>query len=157
MTIPSTEELDRLHRLISWELSVGMSPAAAAGEACVRCEAPADETAVRLERDGTPWKACVRCYIGRLAWLISWYDWHQHVTACDSCKQARTCYVGHGRRLLHTQTIGPAGKRPAHCCSCHRPVQPTELAVAVRWEGESRDHLGYAHARCLSRRGALDG
>lgn len=27
-------------------------------------------------------------------------------------------------------------------------------AMPVRWEGGSRDHLGYGHSRCLTRRAA---
>lgn len=146
--------MDRLHRIVSWESPSAMSEAAAAGEACVWCAGPLGEAPARLQT-GAPRLACGQCYSARLAWYVTWYDWHRHVTGCISCRQARDCHVGRGFRALHDVTIvfTPAGKTGPRCVSCHHPVHEGELAVPVLWEGNSCDHLGYAHPQCLMTRG----
>ncbi|MBK3524796.1 hypothetical protein JHN54_24690 [Streptomyces sp. MBT70] len=98
-----------------------------------------------------PRRACTRCYAARLAWYITWYDWHGHFSACTPCRQHQTCYVGHGRRLQHERTMPPIDKKPV-CLSCPAPLLATELVAPVRWEGSDGFNLGYVHLRCLSRR-----
>ncbi|GGR71291.1 MULTISPECIES: hypothetical protein [Streptomyces] len=153
MTVQIPEELARLHQLVSWyDLPRWLPEAARAGKACVWCAGRADATAVELEPSAAlPRRACTRCYAARLAWYITWYDWHGHFSACTPCRQHQTCYVGHGRRLQHERTMPPIDKKPV-CLSCPAPLLATELVAPVRWEGSDGFNLGYVHLRCLSRR-----
>ncbi|MET8765450.1 hypothetical protein [Streptomyces sp. NPDC004658] len=150
------EELARLHRLVSWfDTPVPLPAEAVTGHACVWCLIPADSTAVDLESAADyPQRGCLSCYSARLAWHISWYEWHSHVAECFPCKQGRMCFVGRGRRILHELTAGPAGKEPPACFSCHRTLLAQETAIPVRWEGEASFHLGYAHPGGCARKGA---
>jgi len=145
------EELDRLHQLITWEMPAVPSPGSVAGEACVWCHLPPGDTAVDLVV-GMPRRGCADCYTTRLAWLVSWYDWHDHVRACVSCQQARTCHVGRGRSALHERTVALASQRPLRCVSCHQLALASQLVLPVLWEGTSSDHLGYGHTLCMVRR-----
>ncbi|CAL9290736.1 hypothetical protein [Streptomyces sp. SudanB182_2057] len=153
MTVRIPEELARLHRLVSWfEVPRRLPAAALAGEACVWCADPADAVAVELVPSAVlPRLACLRCYLSRLAWYITWYDWHAHVEVCAACQRRRICHVGHGRRVLHERTALPIDKKP-RCVACPAPLLATELVAPVRWEGSSRFHLGYAHLRCVTER-----
>ncbi|MFE9448246.1 hypothetical protein [Streptomyces sp. NPDC006739] len=149
MTVLSPEEMERLHRLITWESPSVMSEAAAAGDACVWCGGPLGEDAARLQTV-VPRLGCRRCYSAHLAWYTSWYHWHDHVAGCTTaCKRARVCYVGYGMRAAHDAARITAGREEPHCVSCHHPIHARELAVPVRWEGTSQDHLGYGHTQCL--------
>ncbi|EST24409.1 hypothetical protein [Streptomyces roseochromogenus] len=155
MTVLSTEEMERLHRLVSWEMPSGMTTAAAAGKACVWCGGPLGEDRARLQTS-VPRLGCGRCYSARLAWYITWYDWHRHVSSCTTaCQQARVCHVGYGLRAVHDVTIAAAGKEAPQCVSCHHPIHVGEMTVPVRWEGTSQDHLGYAHTQCVMTRAAV--
>jgi hypothetical protein len=148
VTVLSPEELKR-HGLITWASPSVMSAAAAAGEACIWCADPLGEDAVRLQTI-VPRLGCGRCYSTHLAWYISWYHWHRHVTSCTAaCKRARVCYVGLGMRAAHDAARVAAGREVPHCVSCHHPIHVRELAVPVRWEGTSQYHLGYGHTQCL--------
>ncbi|MCG0062223.1 hypothetical protein L0F81_02790 [Streptomyces tricolor] len=153
MTVQIADELARLHRLVSWfEVPLNLPSSALAGEACVWCVSPVDGTSVELE-PSTPlprW-GCMPCYSARLAWYVSWYDWHRHFDTCLHCQQRRTCYIGHGRRVLHEQTMGPIDKHP-ECFICPSPLLAGDLVGPVRWEGDSRLYLGYAHLRCMTGR-----
>lgn len=155
MTHLSAAEGARLHQLITWEYPSVMSAAAAAGEACVWCSGPLGVDAVGLAaRD--PRIGCGSCYGGRRSWYTTWYDWHRHVRRCIPCQQARVCHVGSGLRSLHEITREAAGKEDTpHCVSCHHPVHAGELVVPVRWEGTTRDHLGYGHTQCLMSRATV--
>ncbi|AGF64913.1 hypothetical protein SHJGH_5250 [Streptomyces hygroscopicus subsp. jinggangensis TL01] len=153
MTVRTVEELARLHRLISWyDVPLNLPSAALAGEACVWCTSPADATAVELDPSNPlPRRGCLLCYAARVAWYVSWYDWHSHFESCTHCQQRKTCYIGHGRRLLHEQTIGPADRSKPKCAACPAPVLSTELVAPLHWQGTTHQiRLGYAHMRCLT-------
>ncbi|MGV9755449.1 hypothetical protein ACWDUC_06375 [Streptomyces tricolor] len=154
MTVQVADELARLHRLISgYEVPLRLPATALAGEACVWCERPADRDTVELEPVAAlPRRACTACYTARLVWYITWYDWHLHVTDCTTCQHRRTCFVGHGRRVMHELTIGPAGKGAPACAACPAPLLGAELVTPLCWQGDVRPYLGYAHARCLTGR-----
>ncbi|MET8563219.1 hypothetical protein ABZV75_22485 [Streptomyces flaveolus] len=154
MTVQIAEELTRLHRLISvYEVPLNLPSAALAGEACVWCVSPVNGSTVELEPSADlPRWGCMPCYSARLAWYVSWYDWHGHFVSCIRCQQRKTCYIGQGRRLLHEQTIGPADRGRQKCAVCPAPVLSTELVAPLLWEGTAHHHLGYAHLRCLTRR-----
>ncbi|MYS40200.1 hypothetical protein GTY23_02815 [Streptomyces sp. SID5998] len=145
------EELERLHQLIAWSYPPGLSPESVAGEACVWCDAPREDTAVDLSTLG-PLRACAPCYAGQLVWLVSWYDWNGHVDACTPCQQGRVCHVGRGRRVLHLLTTELARKQPPLCTGCQGPLRDDEPALPFVWTGQSSEHLGYGHTRCLLRR-----
>ncbi|MFJ4806668.1 hypothetical protein [Streptomyces murinus] len=151
MTVLVPKESQRLHRLISfYEGPWRLTGEQGADAACVWCGRLSGPDGVDL--DSISGRSCSACYLARILWLITWYDWHQHVLGCTPCQQRRTCYVGRGRRVRHELTIMPAGKRPPFCESCHCPVEADEPAMPVRWEGDSHDRLGYGHRRCVTRR-----
>ncbi|AYN37979.1 hypothetical protein D9753_02305 [Streptomyces dangxiongensis] len=155
MTVQIAEELARLHRLMSWYDVPQQLPATAlTGEACVWCSTPVGSTDVQLEPTEIPRRGCAGCYTARLAWYVSWYDWHLHVQTCTACQQRQVCYVGHGRRVLHELTIGPADRDAPVCIVCVKAPSAVDLVVPVRWEGDARLYLGYAHAGCASGRWA---
>ncbi|MEV6803924.1 hypothetical protein [Streptomyces sp. NPDC051132] len=154
MTVQDAGELLRLHQLIAvHEFPQTLPPAALAGEACVWCTSPADATAVRLSA-ALPWWGCLHCYSARLAWYVTWYDWHDHHQSCNPCQQRRTCHVGHGRRTLHEQTTGPADKPHPKCFTCRGPLLPVERVAPLLWHSPTTfaPRLGYAHVRCLTER-----
>jgi hypothetical protein len=153
MTVQIPEVLYDMHECVSWyEVPRRLPAAALAGEACVWCTSPPDATTVELAPSATrPRLACLRCYTTRLAWYLTWANWHTHFTACTACQQRQTCYVGHGRRLLHEQTATAIDKTPK-CIACPAPLLSTELVAPVCWEGTTRFNIGYAHLRCLTAR-----
>ncbi|MFH9398960.1 hypothetical protein ACH4JS_04140 [Streptomyces sp. NPDC017638] len=153
MITQAPEVLYDVHECLSWYEMPGRLPAAAlAGEACVWCTRPADATAVELAPSAALRRlACQRCYAARLAWYLTWADWHTHFTACTACQQRQTCYVAHGHRLLHEQTAQAIGKTP-ECLVCPAPLLATELVAPLCWEGNTRFNVGYAHLRCLTAR-----
>ncbi|MFZ4234992.1 hypothetical protein ACOZGD_07340 [Streptomyces murinus] len=151
MTVLVPEESQRLHRLIAYyQVPMDLSEKQQTGVACVWCGGPAGPDATGLKYPGRC--GCSDCYLARILWLITWYDWQRHVLGCTPCQQRSTCHVGRGRRVQHELTIVPAGKRPPFCESCRRPVEADEPAMPVRWEGDSHDRLGYGHRRCVTRR-----
>lgn len=156
MTVQIADELARLHRLVSWFDTPAPLPAdAVTGKACVWCLIPADSSAVDLESaPDYPRRGCISCYSARLAWHISWHEWHTHSLECFPCRQGRPCFVGRGRRILHELTIGPAGKDAPACVTCHRTLLAQETAIPVRHGGLDSSHLGYAHPRGCDGRGA---
>ncbi|WP_237546825.1 hypothetical protein, partial [Streptomyces sp. SID161] len=138
-----------------YDVPLRLTSAATAGEACVWCGRAADATTVELEPSASlPREGCMPCYLARLTWYITWYDWHDHFQGCAFCQQRHTCHVGHGRRILHEQTVGPSDVR-AECGICPAPLRPTELVAPLLWEGSSHMHLGYAHLRCLTRKATV--
>ncbi|MFK0140733.1 hypothetical protein [Streptomyces murinus] len=145
------EESQRLHRLIAYyQVPLGLSQEQQTGTACVWCGSPAGPDAVGLEYPGR--RGCPDCYLARIRWLITWYDWQRHALDCTPCQQLTTCHVGRGRRVQHELTIVPACKEPLFCASCRRTVEAGEQVVPVLVEGPSHDHLGYGHTHCLTRR-----
>ncbi|MFI0188467.1 hypothetical protein ACH4PW_13035 [Streptomyces sp. NPDC017082] len=130
----------RLHRLISvHEFPQSLPRAILTGEACLWCLAPINGTAVDLGlSDDLPLAGCEPCYSARLAWYVSWYDWHEHYQRCVPCQQRRTCYVGHGRRILHEQTTGPADKPQPTCFTCQDPLLRAEIRAAALAQPDHR-------------------
>ncbi|MEV6803123.1 hypothetical protein [Streptomyces sp. NPDC051132] len=159
MTSQDADELARLHRLISvHEFPQALPAAILTGEVCLWCLTLIDGTAVELGPSADfPLAGCEPCYSARLAWYVSWYDWHDHYQSCVACRQRRTCYVGHGRRILHEQTTGPADKPQPTCFPCRNPLLPVEMAAPLLWHSPSTfaPRFGYAHVRCLTERATV--
>ncbi|MFZ4235710.1 hypothetical protein ACOZGD_11060 [Streptomyces murinus] len=147
------EESQRLHYLIAYyHVPPSLSETQHAGTACVWCGSPVGPDAVGLEYPDH--RGCPDCYLAQLLWLVTWYDWQQHVLDCTPCQQRRTCHVGRGRRVQHELTIAPAGKEPLYCAQCGRTVEAAEAAMPVLVEGSAHSHLGYGHTHCLVERTA---
>ncbi|MFD0393770.1 hypothetical protein ACFQ3Z_20760 [Streptomyces nogalater] len=155
MTVRIPEELTRLHRLVSWfELPRWLPEAARAGKACVWCAGPVDATVVELAPSATLPRPGLHALLRGPARLVHHLvRLAQALLRLHPCKQ-QTCLVGHGRRLLHEQTMPPIDRKPV-CLSCPAPLLATELVAPVRWEGTDGFNLGYAHLRCLSRRASV--
>ena len=146
-----TSEADLLHRLISlYEAPVRLTLDQRAGAACVWCSGAPGPEAADLEGSG---RGCQGCYAARLAWIVTWYDWHNHFERCHACWQGMTCHVAYGRRILHEQTIAAAAKPDVVCGACPKPIHRLELGAPMLWDGESTPYMGYAHVRCMSGRG----
>ncbi|MEU5442785.1 MULTISPECIES: hypothetical protein [Streptomyces] len=145
------EESQRLHYLIAYyHVPPSLSEAQHAGAACVWCGEPPGLDAVGLEFPGR--RGCSDCYLARTLWLVTWYDWQQHVLDCTPCQQRRTCHVGRGRRVQHELTIVPAGKGALSCSQCGRTVEAGEPAMPVLVQGCAHPYLGYSHTHCMTER-----
>ncbi|MEV6806586.1 hypothetical protein [Streptomyces sp. NPDC051132] len=159
MTEENFEETARLHRLICvHEFPQSLPAAILAGEACLWCLTPIEGTAVHLGlSDDLPLTGCAPCYSARLAWYVSWYDWHEHYQRCVPCQQRRTCYVGHGRRILHEQTTRPADKPQPTCFTCRDPLLRAEMAAPLLRHSPTTGapRFSYAHMRCLTERATI--
>ncbi|MFK0155360.1 hypothetical protein ACIQVK_25205 [Streptomyces sp. NPDC090493] len=149
------EELQRWHSLVLMDAPARISLEASAGVRCVWCDASTREAGVDLGLGHIPLRCCLTCYMGRLAWMATWWDWHDHIAACAACLRGATCYVARGRRALHAATIARGGSGPMCCHLCHGQVADHEAAVAVAWSGQSGVRLSYAHiVPCLVREAA---
>ncbi|GAA1500298.1 hypothetical protein GCM10009787_77820 [Streptomyces bangladeshensis] len=129
MTVQIAEELARLHRLVSgFEVPPNLPSSALAGEAFVWCASPADVTFVELEPSvELPRWGCMACYTSRVAWYITWYDWH--VPSAAACSTWRISPVARDTTvptaISKDERASPplsffrrAACRPLVCCSC---------------------------------------
>ncbi|MEV6544377.1 hypothetical protein [Streptomyces sp. NPDC051665] len=147
MTIALAEEMWQGHTLAIGQMG-RISGAAAVGNHCIWCDLPPGDRAVCLLPEA-PWRACCRCYLARLAAMITWCDWHDHIARCTPCKHGEKCFVARGRRHLHQEAAALLGE-PLRCFPCNEEVTGQDLVVAVIWEGDTSPHPGYAHVLCLA-------
>ncbi|MFI2202673.1 hypothetical protein ACH47Z_18210 [Streptomyces sp. NPDC020192] len=146
-------EVERLRLLVSqFTMPAQLTAEQRAGSACAWCGGKPGPATADLHAVGMTPRGCSDCYWARLNWITSWYDWQDHIAECEYCLGGSMCFVSHGRRTTHEQTITDAGQPELSCGSCTGPILRTEMAVPRRWDGDTAPYLGYIHLRCAARR-----
>ncbi|AYN41171.1 hypothetical protein D9753_22405 [Streptomyces dangxiongensis] len=155
MTVQIAEELARLHRLISWYDVPQQSADGRPHRRGLRLVLDAGRQYGRASGADRDSPAEMHGLLRGPARLV-----HQLVRLAQARRgvhrlpAAAGRYVGHGRRVPHELTIGPADKEAPFCIICVKAPSAAEPTVPVRWEGLDRLYLSCAHAVCASSRWA---
>ncbi|MFJ3794914.1 hypothetical protein ACIPSJ_01360 [Streptomyces sp. NPDC090088] len=149
VSVLSAEDQGWVHDLVMLRLPERITVEARTGQDCLWCLAPLDTTGIDLEPGVTRFRSCAVCYLTRLAWAITWRDWHTHILACDTCQRGENCMTARGRRAQNEKACAALGETLSCTAGCLLPIDSSDQAVAVVWDGLTHSYPGYAHTACF--------